>query len=466
MINNNMFRKFFLFTVLVFLCFTESFADFNKAQIPDSAEIRRGIIQSWITADLNVLRGKNPELYENDIGIIFQVRMEEGLENASVIVAPQSFMDVDFVKEGKTETVKMAVYPSGSPGSWVLTREKSSGKPLKIQWYFNANSEIYIQFRPEGNRTYADLVVFGNFAARSVLVGVPFNRIYTSSFEDIQNWTLSTIPWKKVNVVPGQYHEILQMIYVIREKLPFIDYGEDLCYNENGVLYSIQKNEPFKNANEKSERLTLSGTGFLKWIVDGIVEPYTGKGTVISDLTVPTVQYDYLSKKGVLSQKINLSFTLDWTRNLAAKALSCRAGRDFTFENGGVDVNINPFYGRIVFKDGTEKIDTVIPYVKDTGYKIENLKGLLYVLTATEPGWFYLCAIKEEQKIQIENISSKDNVFANSAVFFPYFDDSGKFACSVFEMDREISLDEFIERYEKSFVHLERVKASDYFMPR
>ncbi|MCH5291658.1 MAG: hypothetical protein J1D88_07905 [Treponema sp.] len=456
-------KKVMLWVAVVFGAVPFIFADYNSYGIPDSTEIRKSIVDSWLTAPLSELQNRHIESRVDSIGTVYQIRMEETVEDYIVVVAPRSFLSVDVVRGESRETTKMEVYPVGAPGSWVLYRNKVTGKPSKLVWYFNSDSDVYVQFRPDDLKTYADMLVCGSYAARSVPMGIRFDRLYTASFSDMQNWTNRSLPWQKVTVVPGQYHSVLQMVAVIKEKIPRISFAEEACYNESGELYSISTGKPFVQNDgtiyvaAAPGHVTLGTAGFLKWIVDGIVEPRIGRGTNIDSLLEPTMSFDSLSKNGVRSQKYNLTFTLDWTRNLAAAALSARSTRTYTYKTGGVDVTVTPFAADV--KNGV--LVSSSGYIENTGYAIKNIKGLLYVLAVTEPGWCYLAAVR-----QTSHVVPDDLVFNECAVLFPYFDATGRFGCYVFEKGREISLANFISRYEGSFVHFARVKTTDTFFPK
>lgn len=64
--------------------------------------------------------------------------------------------------------------------------------------------------------------VFGSFAAKSVPLGVPFERIYTAGFQDVKNWTQKTLPWEKVSVETGLYRDSLMMAGIIKSNLDSI----------------------------------------------------------------------------------------------------------------------------------------------------------------------------------------------------------------------------------------------------
>lgn len=463
---------------LLACCCIPAFAGYSSYGIPDSAEIRDELVSSWFTAPLAEIRTKESKVFDDGAGNLFKVSVAEEGSFTKVIVASRSFVSVDFINGSSKTTQNTAVYKETSPGSWVLYRDAKNGKSVKIRWYFNADSEVYLELRNETNKVYADLVAFGCYLSRSVPLGMSFRKLYSISFDKIQLHTKRSVPWGNVLVASGQYHSVLQMAAVIRQYLRNMVYVEDAAYNEHGELYSIEKNEPFTVTDAQIERkpalaavrqavasdncLVLSSPGFIKWIADGIIEPITGRSTSLAAMVNPTVYYNNLGKKGVASQNWNISFTIDWCRNLAVEVLNSRStGRKYKYTIGendvtGVDVTKAPFVYDI---DGSKLVGSM-GYIKDSGYLPAELKSLLYTLAVTEPRYFYFAAIKQRSPL-----NASDTVFNNCAALFPYFDDNGKFDCIVFEMGKEMSLSVFLERHKDSFIHLERVKSTDYFKP-
>lgn len=453
------------FSFLVVLFFSlAAFAEYNIGSIPDSAQIRRSIESAWLLPSVSVLRGYAEEFRENEAGTAFQIRMEESDSEFSVVVAPRSELDIDLINGESHHLVRASVYPKGAPGSWILHRDKKTGNPLRIELHFSQDADVFVQFRQEGSKTFADMLVYGSYAARSVPMGIPFRRLYSASFQEIRNWTARTLPWNKVSVIPGQYRDSLVMVSVIKDNLSSFVFTDSAAYDEAGELKSIVTGGSYEFASGDGNRALfqsgkahcLSGAGFLKWIIDGIVEPITGRGTSIVELLSPTVQFDPVGKLGVLSQEWNMTFALDWCRNLAAQAYSVRSRRTVDFKSAGLDVTYSYFSSDV--KDGV--IVNSSGYIKDTGYAAERIKPLLYVLGVTEPSWFYLAAIRQGSSIKPDEL-----VFNNCAVLFPYFSENGRFGCFVFEQGAEISLEAFIEKYKGSYIHLDRVKATETFFP-
>ena len=437
------------------------FAAYNRLGIPDSSEIRAGLEEAWFTAPLDVIRQNAPEIRANNNGEKFQIRLEENDSTFNVFVSPRALIKVNVYSDKGMYTEEQELYPGDAAGSWVLIRDKRSGKPLRIRYYFLKNSEVFLQFTPQGKIALADLVIFGYYAARGVPTGMPFEKFYSASFEDVMTITETKLPWNYVLTDPQQYDSIKQMIAVIREKLPLITSVPDAMYDENGDLIHISNGKKFEKAemaDVPEGNLLLSSAGFVKWIADGLVEPMSGGLLKRDPLIKETVSVKDNGRQGVLSQKYDLFFSLNWVRNLASAVVSVYSGKTYLFNQSGVDVTVNPFASSI-----TEKgVANTVTFVENSGHTVAVLPSLLYVLAATEPGTMYIAAIRGTDR----TVSPEIMAFNDCVVFFPYFQEDGSFACNVFMNGREMSLENFCYYYAEDFVYLTRVKTSERFYPQ
>ena len=452
-------KKFFLIIAGLVL-FSPLFARYNRLGIPDSSEIRDCLEEQWFTAPLSEVRQNQPEIRANDNGEKFQIRLEENESTFNVFVAPHAVIKVNVYSDKGMFTEEQDLYPGDAAGSWVLIRDKRTGKPMRIRYYFLKDSDVYVQFSPQGKIALADLVIYGNYAARGVPTGMPFSKFYTASFEDVMNITETKLPWSYVLADPQIYHSMKQMAAVIRERLPFISVVNDAMYDENGDLVHISTGKKFENIDEsdKSEKkLLLSSAGFVKWIADGLVEPLSGGLLKRDPLIQETVFVKDNGRQGVLSQKYDLFFSLNWVRNLASAVISVYAGKIYLSNQSGVDVTINPFASSITDKG----VANTVTFVENSGYTVRVLHSLLYVLAATEPGTFFLGAIRGTDR----TVTPEVMAFNECVVFFPYFQDDGAFACNVFMNGKEMSLEDFCYFYADDFVYLTRVKSSENFFP-
>ena len=452
-------KKSLFIIISVFLAMP-LFAAYNKIGIPDSSEIRAGLEEKWFTAPLSAVRENPPEIHANNNGNKFQVRLEENEQTFNVFVAPYAELNVTVYSDTGAHIEKQQVYPGDYCGSWVLIRDKKTGNPLRIRYYFLKNSEVFIQFTPSANvkLVLTDLVMSGNYAARGVPTGMPFEKFYTASFDDVMTITETKLPWNYVLADTDLYHSSKQMIAVIREKLPFIQYAQDSMYGGNKDRVHISTGRKFTKEEifgNNEEKLSLSSAGFVKWIADGLVEPLSGGMLKRAPLIKETVEVKENGRQGVLSQRYNLYFSLDWIRNLASAVISVYAGKTYLFNQSGVDVTINPFASSITDRG----VSNVVTFIENSGYRVSVLRSLLYVLASTEPGTFYFGAIRGTDRTVTPEIMA----FNDCVAFFPYFMDDGGFACSVFINGREMNLEDFCLMYSDDFVYLTRVKTSEQF---
>ncbi|MBO4533984.1 MAG: hypothetical protein J5726_09885 [Treponema sp.] len=432
------------------------FAAYNSWGIPDSSEIRKGLKERWFEASLDAVRMNLPEIYDNNAGEKFQVRLEESDTTYMIYVAPCSVINVNVYSSKGVTKQQQEVYPGDAPGSWVLVRDKKTDAPIRIRWYFSVNSDVYVQFTPYGKTSLADMVIFGNYASKGAPTGVAFTSLYSLSFEEILNMTKVSLPWNYVTVDDEKYNSVLQMAGMIQKNLGKIMFVADAMYDENDDLVQITSGKPFNSADIDSTKRYLSSAGFVKWVADGLVEPIAGSKLKREPLLVETVSVKENGYQGVLSQKYNLFFSLDWIRNLAAALVSVNTGKLYMYNESGADVTINPFAATI---GATGTVNTVT-FIEDTGYNAAVLKSLLYVLAASEPGNFYFGAIRETDK----TVTPEIKVFNDCVVFFPYFSNKA-FGCFVFMNGRAVSLEDFCMLYGEDYVYLTRARASNNFFP-
>lgn len=453
-------KKIFLPVLsLFFVAVLPVFADYNRLGVPDSSQIREKIAESWFYPSLKNLRGKPAEVYANSIGQKFQVSMEEDGNTFSVIVAPEVSLSYSVFSSGLSSKETVSEFLPDSSGAWILVRDSATGKPLRIRYYFVKDGDVYIQFSPDaysGKKTLADYIIAGCYAARSVPVGMAFDTLYTASFSRILAATEKTLPWKYADIHPGQYANKLLMINRIKKALPKVVYEENAAYDGDGKPVSLATGEA--RTVENPDVISLGTNGFVKWIIDGLVYPISGSGTLLEPLYRKTFSVNPIGYAGVRGESENLTFSLDWTRNLAAARLSTQTRKKYLYEESGVDVRIEPFSAEIT-SNGISKLSG---YVTNSGYNSKYLSQILYVLGVTEPSYFYLAAIRKSNP-PVAGKKSEIYSFEESAVIFPYFDKNGIFACTVFEDGKELSLGAFLANHGDCYIHLTRVLSSDRF---
>lgn len=456
-----MLKKLLGTTVLFVMGFLPCFALYNRQGIPDSAEIRQKLVDSWFTAPLEKVCQNEPEIYVNNIGRSFQVRVEEFSDEILVIVAPSKKIELDIISGTVKTATKVDIYPADIPGSWVLHRNSATGEPLYIEYFFAPDPEVVLRIRPSGQKALADLLIFGSYVVQGVPLGVNFENLYKSSLFEVLDLTHDSLPWSYVDVEPELYHSVLQMIAVIRENLPRVKIVEDACYNEDGepIYVSTGKKRIVPQEEIEEDTLSLNSLGFVKWIADGLIEPLSGSNTLWKPLTVSTVELRQGGYADHLNTTVaNMNLSLDWTRNLAAAVLSVSSGRNYYYNTSGCDVTVSPFSSRLV---GKNKKINALGYLQDTGYQIKDIKPLLYVLAATEPGRMFFGAIREHDT-DLQDVPEV-HYYSEAVAIFPYFNTAGQFEVVIFQNGKEVPLEFFINQYKDAYLHLVRVNTSEIF---
>ena len=516
----NLLRSFRFFTCAVFLCAGVPFLYAQAAQktkappvreIPESASCRKELIETWFMQDPEIVRTAEPQLMQNRVGDYFLVRQEEENGQMRIIVAPlvrqKVLMAVNNLEmpsenpaapsvgepaddlqtgvqpvtvipsnagkasapaavseksaeknaaaaddlqtgvqpvtvipsnagkasapaaeeknvpsalppenENTAKEIWIETWPETAPGSWVLYRDALTGKPLRIRYYIVPDGEVYADFFPGKEKCLADFVVFGAVAAGGVPVPVGFDRFYTATLEELSRLTRYTLPWNYTKVFSYSYDGVKQMIGLVRFLLPSLH----------------------KSGKISGEGASLN---FVKWIVDGLVKPLTG-GTVR------------------LEEEQTDAKSLENIRTLAAAALSARTDIVYDRNTSGADVKTDAF-AYYIDADGVPKNTG---YAFNSGYPVELLKPLFYVLAVTEADRFFLGAVRQSLP-QTQAGTVERQVFTGTAAFFPWFDSQGHFQLSVFEKGEEYTIDEFAKKYRGGFVSLVRIKASRDFFP-
>ena len=447
-------------------------------EIPESASCRKELIETWFMQDPEILRAAEPQVLQNRVGDYFLVRQEEENGQMRIIVAPlvrqKVLMAVNNLEvpsenraapsaesaadlqtgvqpvtvipsnagkasapgavseksaeeknvpaalppenENTAKEIWIETWPETAPGSWVLYRDALTGKPLRIRYYIVPDGEVYADFFPGKEKCLADFVVFGAVAAGGVPVPVGFDRFYTATLEELSRLTRYTLPWNYTKVFSYSYDGVKQMIGLVRFLLPSLH----------------------KSGKISGESASLN---FVKWIVDGLVKPLTG-GTVR------------------LEEEQTDAKSLENIRTLAAAAISARTDIVYDRNTSGADVKTDAF-AYYIDADGVPKNTG---YAFNSGYPVELLKPLFYVLAVTEADRFFLGAVRQGT-VQTAGGTAERQVFTGTAAFFPWFDSQGRFRLSVFEKGEEYTIDEFAKKYRGGFVSLVRIKASRDFFP-
>ena len=433
-------------------------ADLLSNRIVDDSSLRISLEFSWLKELPARVLSKRPEVYTLRGGTQIQVRIETSAQNRDEFA-------IVFARQYNGSFVSWA------QGSWSLIRRRdNSPEDLRIIYFPRSDYNTYIQFRPFSNeRSVMDVVVYDSYVVRSLPVPVPFDRLYVLPVEDVLASLGPQFPRRYFDPDPGMYRDSRAFVSAVRSGLPELVYVDDGAIDEAGryvYINSLLPQDPYALADSPG-RGGLNCSGFAKWVVDGILRPFTNSRLQISPLKAPFGERGSSAVRA-WEELRDPFFGLDWCRNLASQAAAILRSPGFgTLDE--IEVRIAPFSQVLRRQDGITSLSNYPGYVQNAGFGFEGLHPLLYTLAIDEPGMIYLAAVNEELGAPVTPDNPRGlprmRQYYHVAVLVPYFSERGVFQVAVFESASETSITQFKNRYPGQFVNLVRIPIEGRFDP-
>ena len=429
-------RGFFCF-ILIGLFSSLYGLDQPTRYIADDSLLRMALRDTWFTEAPERVLGRPYFYYRLPNADRIQVRAEAGRDEFMVILA----RELD------------GAYPGWAQGSWVLTRRRDTGEVSRIRVFPRSDPQAYVQFRPlDKDRSVMDVVLYDAYVVRSLPLPYSIERLMVVPLEEVFSIAGNKFPRRYFDPNPAEYRDMRAMINKIQEVLPLLSYRDDGAIDENGRYVFIETLEP------QSEELGLNCSGFTKWVIDGILRPYTG-----TTLPIPPLKTAF-GERGSSFTKLyeemyDLFFGLDWGRHLASIAGTVLR----TPDSGNIEeieVRTAPFASLIERTRSGTTIRSYPDYQLNVGFQSEGIHALLYTLAIDEPGNLYIATISRE----MANAQHLRQYF-HLAILLPHFTEAGEFQVTVFESAAETSFANFKARYPKQFINLLRVPVEARFEP-
>lgn len=432
---------------------------FPFEQIPDSAEIRKAIAATWLSAPIESLAGSTAQEYVDSKGNTFRIDGRYADDAKTYYAVSITPVLMNYALPDK----KLVV-----PGTWIIYREVRTGNPSLITIYPRENPALSIRLKASAqkNRTkqsVIDVCLLNAYVRKGVYIALPFEKLHTVSLSELRRLTRDTVPWDLFNS-PVFLNTAEPMAKMIWQRMGQLTYLENGCFDENGVPVYRDTLGPqtdfdiYASLQLDQQRTNIIGgvddAGFAKWLIDGIIKPIAGQGTFIQSLKLMTdVPFTHFT--AAFSEEDSPFFRLNWMRNLGSAALSLNLKRTVLPARSGLDVTLSPFATTNAVSEVFSKERAASPaflgYEKYAGYQVEYVEALLYYLTIMEPGHFYLgCLNKKETSEAIRD-------YYKILVFLPYFDAQGNFHIEVFAKGEYLSLEDFVTKHRGSFIALVRV---------
>jgi hypothetical protein len=452
------FRSALFFALFLLPAFSGEALDLPTRRVEDDSSLRISLRDGWLTETPARVLAKKPLTRSLPGGGRVEVRAEAaGRDEFLVILA----------RELRTGERGSGTFPGWAQGSWILSRRRDTGAPTRLRVFPRSDPYTYVQFFPlSADKCRMDLVLYDAYVIRSLPLPVPFERLLTMPVEELYAMAGDRFPRRYFDPDPADYRDLQGFMSRLRERLPELEFRDDGAFDENGRYVYIASLEG------QGENPGLNCSGFAKWVVDGILRPVTGERLAIEPLKAPYGQRGS-SFTEAWEELRDPFFGLDWTRNLASRAMSVLRSP----ASGGIEdfeVRSWPFSRLIIRQSGRSGRETLSEreypgYLENSGFGFEGLQPLLYTLAIDEPGRIYLASVNNETGPP----ASPDNPRGmprmrqhfHVAVLAPYFNEYGNFQVAVFESAEETRFSNFRTRYPGHNVNLVRLPVEGSFDP-
>ncbi len=414
--------------------------DSAVSAMAENTDIRKKLWNTLIEAPKSVALAYRAKRETNAWGD-WSVSVERGKGAFYTILAPE-------------RAGRFSVY---TQGSWILKRSDADGSFMQAKIFLRSDQGTFARVYPSGSRSLIDIVVHGGVLYREVIVALPFDEILRSPFSRIRKLTADVIDWELFSPDPGLYRDLRALASAVRQRLPSLRYADDGAIDADGrsVYISTLKNQ--------ESPAGLNCSGFVKWLVDGMLYPLTGAYLSVEALRERMIDWRGSSFTRGFEEKFDPFFGLDWSRALARAAWAAfypSLSNDSPLAN---DVNDAPFALRVRDAEpvnGGSSYEAFSDNFDDAGLDVRGLKATLYTLAIREPGRFYLAQFNAR-----DPKPPRLRRYFHIAALFPYFDDDGVFQVAVFESAAETSIERINGRgYE--FVKLVRLPVAPRFEPQ
>ena len=440
-----------LFFLLVFSGGILKAQDLPSNKIEDDSSLRISLEASWLRETPGRVLAKRPEYYTLRGGSRIQVRVESSSINrdefAIVLAREQN-----------------GAFPGWAQGSWVLTRRRDNDpEGSRIRVFLRSDYNTYVQFRPfSSDKSLMDVVIYDAYVIRALPIPLPFERLYVLPVEEALKLAGDRFPRRYFDPQPGMYRDSRTFISAVRSRLPALSFVDDGAINEKGEYVFINTLQA-----QEAGRGGLNCSGFAKWVVDGILRPFTGERLPIEPLKAPFGERGSAFTE-TWEELRDPFFGLDWCRNLASQANAIMRSPSFGSLRE-IEVRDWPFSQVIMRQAGGSTIETYPGYLQNAGFGFEGLHPLLYTLAIDEPGRIYLAAVNDELGAPVTPDNPRGlprlRQYYHVAVLVPYFTEQGVFQVTVFESAAETSFARFRTRYPGQFVNLVRIPVEGSFDP-
>ena len=488
--------------------------------IPDSAQLRKGIASLWLLGDPSFVEQLKMAEYTDGTGKRFMVesrRIQDILEvqispydttfyyatteDTSTQKSPVSSLEVPpttgtqnappytepnnttsditgdkTAEEANTATqLTQTVAPIDSvrtvpQGTWILRRNAESGKPISITIYLRESSDLFIVLRPSEierfkDKSVIDFCLFQAYVRRDIPISFSFESLYYTSLNELKAKTAQQLPWYIFDP-PQQYSTVEATSKALAKRLDTLVYLEDGAFDENGKPCYIETGMP----QTKEEILNAASAADIAvgTKIKGGVNCAGFVKWIIDGIIKP------IAGSGTYINSLKRPTDIPETDFNAAYLEK----RDLFF---GLDWIRNLAAARLsltmkktVYPQSAGIDVTVEPFsfslpVRSHGFTQKKFAGYFksvgYQVEYLQALLYYL-AITEPGHFYLASVSGETGTpslrqHSHVVAIFPYFDMLGTFKVDIYENAQATPLEDFIQKNKDAFIALVRVKSPE-----
>lgn len=322
-------------------------------------------------------------------------------------------------------------------GTWVV--KKRLNTIYRSDIYLSPDGSSFLGMEPAagGKRTVLSLFLEGRLLQRGIRLDLPFSEVLRSPFSRIKNLSEGYVDWSFYLPDPDSLARgaVRDLSGIVQAFLPRLHYEEDGALDSGGRYVNIDD-----LSLQGGDAPGLNCSGFVKWLVDGLVFPVRGSLLSVEKLKAASGGGRENRWSNKLLKERQPWFGLDWTRNLA---LEYRRVQHPEADYRQVDVDDLRYH----------------PQRQNVGFPVSWLPSLSYELAVLEPGHFYLLSVNEQRG------DPPLREHFHTAALFPYLDEDGQLQIDLFESGEQIPVKSFVSRYPAMYMHLVRLRAESRFDP-
>ncbi len=411
--------------------------DISKAA--DSADIRARLWEPVLSVPITEAVTQKERMETNAWGN-WKIKYARTKESLYTIIIPQ----------------RGGLWADYAQGSWILKRSMKDGSWIQAKVFLRSDPGTFIRLYPFGKRVQMDVVAYNGVLYREIILPMSFDQIVREPLSKLVALSADIVDWSMFSPSPSLFAELRRFIEAVRKELPGLRYAEDGAIDENGTAVSIASLTP------QGKNPGLNCSGFLKWMVDGMIYPLSG-----SYLSIPGLKAHMLEVRGSgftepYEELLDPFFGLDWSRALAQAAWSVLyagivespvahdvSAPAFALIAGAAD----PINGGSLYEAYSDNFS-------DAGIPLRGLKAFLFMLASAEPGRMYFAEFNAR-----DAKGPTLRRYFHVAAILPYFDEQGIFRVTVFESAAETSLERIMGDRNYEFVKLIRMPVLAQFQP-